>query len=153
MRGRGGRQNAMYFQVSENWLNIVPQRTKGGQVEVDFLFWHMCYVRSLSEKRHWSNHHVHTLSRALVLPKKSPVLLATILDGLPLWHEILEWLNHPCKLVLILLTSEGWQAESTPPGINSTADKDLKSELEEPKPATLTMKPTPGRHIPPLTKY
>ena len=31
------------------------------------------------------------------------------------------------KLTLILPTSEGWQAESTPPGINSTAEQDLNS--------------------------
>ena len=31
------------------------------------------------------------------------------------------------KLALILLTSEGWQAESAPPGINSKAKGDLNS--------------------------
>ena len=57
---------------------------------------------------HWD----HTLCRAVVLPKQSPWLLGTILNRSPLWHRI------PSKLVLILQTSEGWQAESTPPGIN-----------------------------------
>ena len=40
------------------------------------------------------------------------------------------------NLVLILPTSEGWQAESTPPGINSTADP------KDPKPTTWNIKPT-----------
>jgi len=34
------------------------------------------------------------------------------------------------QLALILPTSEGWQAESTPPGINSAAEGDLNSAAE-----------------------
>jgi len=45
------------------------------------------------------------------------------------------------KLALILPTSEGCQAESTPPSINSTAKLDLNSGSSDPKP---TIKPTPG---------
>ena len=52
------------------------------------------------------------------------------------------------KLALILSTSEGWRAESTPPGINYTAEGDLNSGSEDPKPTTLTMKPTPGINPP-----
>ena len=58
---------------------------------------------------HWD----HTLYRASVLPKQSPGLMGTILEGSSLQHWILKWLNHPNKLVLILPTTEGWQAEST----------------------------------------
>jgi len=47
-------------------------------------------------------------------------------------------------LALILSTLEGWQAESTPPGIDSTAEWDLKSGSYDPKPATLTIMPTRG---------
>ena len=43
-----------------------------------------------------------------------------------------------------LPTSEGWQAELTPPGINSTAEWGLNSGSEDPKLTTLTIKPTPG---------
>ena len=60
----------------------------------------------------------HTLCRALLLPKQSPWLLGTILDGLPLRYSM---------LALILPTSEGWQAELTPRNINSTAERDLNS--------------------------
>ena len=49
------------------------------------------------------------LDRGSVLLKQSPGLLGTILDGSPLRHGILEWINHPNKLGLTLLTSEGWQ--------------------------------------------
>ena len=48
------------------------------------------------------------------------------------------------KLAHMLLTSEGWQAESTSPGINSKAKWDLNSGSEDPKPTTQTIKPTPG---------
>ena len=41
------------------------------------------------------------------------------------------------KLALIFPTSEGWQAESTPPGINSTAEQDLNFGFQDPKPTTL----------------
>ena len=54
-----------------------------------------------------SIHQDHILCRALVLPKQSPGLLGTILYRSPLQHRILKWLNHPCKLELIMLTSEG----------------------------------------------
>ena len=47
------------------------------------------------------------LCALLVLPKQSPGLLDTILDGSPLQRRLLEWLNHPSKLVLILPTLEG----------------------------------------------
>ena len=92
-------------------------------------------------------HQDNTLNRASVLLKQSPELLGAILDTSPLQHRILKWLNHPSKLVLILPTSEGWQAEWTPPGINSTAKQDLNSGLENPKPTTLTLKPTPGTQV------
>ena len=85
---------------------------------------------------HWD----HTQCRALVLPKQSPGLLGTILDVSSLWRRILKWLNHPSKLVLILLTTEGWQAESTSSGINSTAEWDLNSGPKDPEPTTLTIK-------------
>jgi len=52
-------------------------------------------------------------------------------------------------LALILPTSEGWQAELTPPGINSTAEQDLNSGPKDPKPTTLTIKPTPGMEVAP----
>ena len=35
--------------------------------------------------------------------------------------------QYTSMLALILPTSQGWQAESTPPGINSTAEWDLNS--------------------------
>ena len=66
------------------------------------------------------------------------------MDGSPLRRRILKWLNHPSKLVLTLPTSEGLQAESTPPGIKWMAERDLNSGPWDPKPATLTIKPTPG---------
>ena len=54
-------------------------------------------------------------------------------------------------LALFLPTSEGWQAESTPPGVYSTAKWDLNLRIQgsqahskNPKPTTLTIKPTPG---------
>ena len=47
-------------------------------------------------------------------------------------------------LALILPTSQGRQVELTPPGINSTAERDLNSGPKDPKPTTLTIKPTPG---------
>ena len=53
---------------------------------------------------HWDN----TLCRALVLPKQSAWLLGTMLNGSPLLTQ------DTSKLALILPTSEGWQAESTP---------------------------------------
>ena len=37
--------------------------------------------------------------------------------------------------------------ESTPPGINSTAEWDLNSWSSDPKPTTLTIKPTLGIHL------
>ena len=61
------------------------------------------------------------------------------------------WVATPTQdtsmLALILSTSEGRQAESTPPGINSTAEGDLKSGSYDLKPTTLTIKPTPGIHV------
>ena len=48
------------------------------------------------------------------------------------------------KLALILPTSEGWQAESTPPGMYSTVEQDLNSGSSDHKPTTLTIKPAPG---------
>ena len=75
------------------------------------------FIKHLSPHIH-SIHWDHTLCRAWMLPKQSPGLLGTILNRSPLQHRKLKWPNHPRKLVLILPTSEGWQAESTPPGIN-----------------------------------
>ena len=58
------------------------------------------------------------------------------------------WVATPTQytsmLALILLTTEGWQSELTPPGINSTAVCYLNSGSKDPKPTTLTIKPTPG---------
>ena len=95
------------------------------------------YPRPHIPSIHWD----HTPYRASVLPKQFPGLLGTILDGSLLqqstrlnhgkllkWLKMLKWLNHPSKLVLVLPTSEVGQAESTPPGINSTAKQDLNSE-------------------------
>ena len=48
------------------------------------------------------------------------------------------------RLVLISPTSEGWQAESTPLGVNSMPDRGSNSGPEDPKPATLTTKPVPS---------
>ena len=98
------------------------------------------HVMSLNTSIHWD----HTLCRALVLPKQSPGLLGTILDGSSLRHRILEWLNHPSKLGLILPTSEGWQAESTPPGINSNGPAGFELRTRGSQAATLTTEPTPG---------
>ena len=56
----------------------------------------------------------------------------------------LQIIKHPRKLVLILPTSERWQVQSTPPGINSTVKRDLNSGPSDPKPTTLTIKPTTG---------
>ena len=98
----------------------------------------LCYPSLYSTERDYS------LYRAPVLPKQSPGILGTILDGSPLRRRILEWLNNPSKLLLILPTSEGWQAVSTPPGIDSMAEQDLNSGPEDTKPTTLTIKPTPG---------
>ena len=57
------------------------------------------------------------------------------------------WVATPTQytsmLALILPTSERWQAELTPPGIDSTAERDLNSGPLDPKPTTLTIKPTP----------
>ena len=86
----------------------------------------------------------HTLCRASVLPKQSTRLLGTFLDGSPLQRRALKWLNNHSKQVLIVPTSEGRQAESTLPGINSTAEWDLNSGSKDPKPTTRTIKPTPG---------
>ena len=83
-----------------------------------------------SKEQYPSIHRDHTLYRALVLPKQSPGLLGTILDGSPLRRRILKWLNHPSKLELISPTSEGWQAESTPPAINSTDTRDFNWESQ-----------------------
>ena len=47
-------------------------------------------------------------------------------------------------VALILPTSFGWQAEFTPLGINSTAERDLNSGPSYPKPTTRTIVPTPG---------
>ena len=48
------------------------------------------------------------------------------------------WVAKPTQytrmLALILPTSEGWQAELTLPGINSTAERDLNSGPEDPRP-------------------
>ena len=55
--------------------------------------------------------------------------------------------SQQAKLVLIFPTSEGWQAESTPPGFNSTTEQDLNSGPSDSKPTTLTIKPTPGVHM------
>ena len=52
--------------------------------------------------------------------------------------------QYTSMLALILPTSEGLQAELTPPGINSTAEWDLNSGPQDLKPTTLTIKPTPG---------
>ena len=87
----------------------------------------------------------HALHRAPVLPKQSPGLLGTIQDRSPLRGRILEWLDHPSKLVLVLSTSEGCKAESTPPGINSSAKQDLNSGSQDPKPTTLTIMLTPAK--------
>ena len=70
---------------------------------------------------HPSIHWDHTLCRALVLPQQSPWLLSTN----PGW--VTTPTQDTSKLALILPTSEGCHAESTPPGINSTADWDLNS--------------------------
>ena len=47
-------------------------------------------------------------------------------------------------MALILLASEGWQAESTPPGINSREKWELNSGSSDPKPTTPTINPTQG---------
>ena len=88
---------------------------------------------------HWD----HTLCKALVLPKQSPWLLGTILDGSPLRHRAVHFFS---ETALILPSSEGWQAESTPPGNNSTAKGGVELRIlgfSDLKPTTLTIKPTP----------
>ena len=136
-----------------------------------------------------------------VLPNLSPGILGTIPDGSPLRRRILEWLDHPSKLALILPTSEGSIHPLVPssvesvgaaeavswaighnPGRVATPTQDTRmaqsspaswhsfcrprkddrlsqphlvliqqpsgvffnSGLQDPKPATLTIKPTPG---------
>ena len=106
-----------------------------------FCYWCYCIALPSNPILHLpSIHWDHALHRALLLPKQSPELLGTILDESLLRRRILECLNHPSKLVLILPISEGWQAESTPSGINSTAEQDLNSGSQDPMPTTPTIK-------------
>ena len=79
------------------------------------------------------------LCRALVLPKQSPWLLDTILDGLPLEHNIPASWHSFCQ-------PQKDDKQSTKPGINSTAKWDLNSGSSNPMPTTQTFKPTPGMH-------
>ena len=76
--------------------------------------------------------------------------LSSPLGSLAIGHNP-GWVATPTqdtsKLALILPTSDEWQAESTPPGINSTAKGDLNSGSSDPKPTTPTMKPTPGIYL------
>ena len=51
------------------------------------------------------------------------------------------------KLALILPTSEGRHAESTPPGINSTAEWDFNSVSLDPKPTSLGFFGGVGNHL------
>ena len=89
---------------------------------------------------HPSIHWDHTLCRALVLPKQSPLLLGTILDGSTLCHRIPANWNLFCQPLRN-------DRQSTPPGINSTAEWYLNSGPSDPKPTTQTMKPTPGFYL------
>ena len=127
--------------ISASWQisAVAPHRRKLGQPLSPVCLFQFVLGKgtySIEDESNLSIHGDHTLCRASVLPKQSLGLLGTILDGSPLRCRILEWLNHPSKLVLILPTSEGWQAESTPPRINSTAERDLNSGPEDPEPAT-----------------
>ena len=74
------------------------------------------------------------------------VLLArsTVLDGSPHQCRLSPNGYYPSTLVLISLTVEEWQAESTPPSVNSMVHRGFNTGLKGPKPATLTAKPTPG---------
>ena len=80
----------------------------------------------------------HTLYRVLVLPKQSPWLLGTILDGSPLRHRIPACWHSFCR------PRKDDRQSQPQPGINSTAEQDLNSGPEDSKPTTLTIKPTLG---------
>ena len=85
-----------------------------------------------------SIHRAHTRCRALVLPQQSPWLLDTILDGSPLWHRI------PASWHSFCWPRKDDRQSQPHLGINSIAEWDLNSGSLDPKPTTLTIKPTPG---------
>ena len=71
------------------------------------------------------------------------------------WQGVQSWTGHNSdtgypKWLLPQYTGthftklERMTAESTPSGVNSMADRGSNSEPLDPKPATLTAKPTPG---------